>query len=77
MHKTDSAADYHHGFLTCTDADSRSQWAAKWRQASPSLGPEAQRQARKDIQLREQGVNPDAAREWISWTDAEGIPTFD
>ena len=66
VHKTDSVDDYHAATITCTAIDALDMIQAEWRKGS---GGKADKAARK------QGLDPDRARWWITYTDAEGLPT--
>ncbi len=58
--------DYHAATITCTAIDALDMIQAEWRKGQ---GGKADKAARK------QGLDPDRARWWITYTDAEGLPT--
>ena len=45
-----------------------------WRKVSSKLPARAREAAREDKRLRDEGYNPDAARVWLTYTKAEGLP---
>ena len=62
VHEHDSEDDYNVGYLTCT--------------ATAKLDRVQAEQAKRDEAERDAGRNPDRARQWVTWTDDEGAPTF-
>ena len=62
VYETDSEADYGAGFFTCT---------------ATLVLDKAQAQAHKADEARHrEGLNPDRARQWTTYTADEGTPTI-
>lgn len=61
VHDTDHVDDYSVGYLTCT--------------ATEAIAIEQAAQHAKDEPDIKRGLNPDAARQWTSWTRDEGPPS--
>lgn len=75
VHKTDHPDDYLHAYYTCTATVSQTRWGDWWRKVSGHLPAAARQQAAADKRSRENGVDPDLAREWMTYTRTEGPPT--
>lgn len=65
IHHHDRIEDYHAGYATCTATEALDQLQAKRDRDAPG---------RADTKAREAGRDPERARTWITWTDAEGPP---
>lgn len=75
MHKTDKAEDYRAGFYTCTATRALDDFQTAWHKGGGGSLPRAARtQASEDKRRREQGYHPDRARDWFTYTAAEGWP---
>ena len=64
MHEDADPATFHTGYRTCP-----AMLALDAAQVARFKSPEDER-ARKD------GLNPERARYWLTWTDAEGPPRY-
>ena len=62
VHDTDRPEDYNVGYLTCT--------------ATIAIDTAQTRKHGEDEADIKAGRNPERARVWTSWTEAEGPPTF-
>ena len=62
VHEQDNEDDYNVGYLTCT--------------ATAKLDRVQAEQAQRDESTRRDGRDPDRARQWVTWTDDEGAPSF-
>lgn len=61
VHEDDDEGDYDTGYFTCT--------------ATLALDKAQARRHEEDAPERKRGHNPERARQWVTWTQAEGPPT--
>lgn len=71
VHKSDRPEDYLVGHYTCTATVQMDRWSTWWRMVSTALPGPARKAAQADKTARGQGFDPDAAREWFTYTRAE------